>query len=185
MKNKRQYIEDLVKDIDEQYQSMSLPIIDELITLIQDEGYKLEDAIVKSFQDNNFSNNQRYIIEDALYKSACYGYGISPNINIKDKILSKLTKLPWDDSKLNLSQKLHHLNDNQYKETLNILNNNLKNGSNWVKLSRELYDGYKNGNKVINQTDLPQYLQRLKHIADKAFDDKTVSYQYTMELRKA
>ena len=184
----RKYVDDLLKDFDDEYRAQASQVITQILDLLS-EGKTVNQATRQAFTDNNYDYDLRSNLEDKIYKAACYGYGIAPEIAKRKQIISKLSSLSWSPDGMTLSDRLHHLSQTQRTEVNTILTNNLKNGTKWVDTARQLYDGYRYG-KVINQADLPMYLNQLQHYSRQVFSasgavDKELLYKYNKSLQYA
>ena len=77
----------------------------------------------------------------------------------------------------------------QGKQVADIIATNIRNGTNWVKLSRKLYDGY-NAGREMNTAQLPAYLNRLRYYAKQTLSmglqpDVETMYKYNKALQRA
>lgn len=95
-----------------------------------------------------------------------------------------VVNLPWSPDNMPLSSRLHKL-DQVMRQTLDDeIQKAMKNGTQWVDLSRKIYDGYGYGKK-INQADLPKYLKQLLSAGRKALgDDPKAIDDYRRLLRQ-
>ena len=84
---------------------------------------------------------------------------------------------------MNLSERLHGTNQQMRTSIIETIQHSLNAGKSLTQMSKDLYDGYKSGKKVINQADLPDYLKQLEKAARKvANGDLTVLKDYNKAL---
>jgi len=164
-------------------------VVQRVIALIE-QGSTAQAAVNQAFIESDFAAKNKEALNSTLFEAAAYGYGLMPNLVVDKKaIIEKLTSLPWAPDNMPLSTRLHGL-DSAMKATISdVIKSNTTEGTNAVKLARELYDGY-NSSKVLNTADLPSYLQQLSHYANKALaeglsPDIDTVHEYRQALKRA
>ena len=180
-------IDRLVKDWQGQYKEVAAEVLKLILGYIR-QGYGPQDAVNKAFDETDFSSRNRKVLQDKLYEAAALAYGVTPK-TVNSKVVTKLMNMPWSPDNMTLSQRLHGLDTLQRKEVAYTIATNIKNGTNWVKLSRELYDGY-NAGREMNTAQLPAYLNRLRYYAKQTLSmglrpDVETMYKYNKALQRA
>lgn len=155
-------IEKLVNEWSGQYQKAALPVIRRIIELINN-GVKPSTAIKKALDDSSFFSTTREALEGKLFEAAAIGYGITPEF-ITDiaraNVINKLVNLPWAPDKMKLSTRIHGAEAILREQINDTIQNTISRGTNVVKLSRALYEGFDH-DRVIKEADLPKYLKKI------------------------
>lgn len=108
--------------------------------------------------------------------------GLVPRIIIGDGIKDKILSESWTADKINLSTRLHGTEVKMRQAIVDTLSAGMRQGKTVKDMAMDLYDGYNSGKKVINNAELPDYLQKLKSAARSAANGDRAM---TSELNKA
>lgn len=141
-------------------------VVKRIIDLIG-QGYTAQAAINQAFIESDFAAKNKAALSNTLVEAAAVGYGIMPGIIVGNGIAEKLNTLPWAPDKMPLSTRLHGLDTVMRAKINDTIKAHMTNGTNMVKMARDLYDGYNDG-KVIRTAELPAYLRRLEYYARKS-----------------
>ena len=154
-------IEKLVSQWSADYQAAGAPVVKRIIELIN-KGVWPSKAINQALAESNFFGEINNNLKETLFKAAAKGYGITPEIITavkKAEIINKLVNLPWAADKMPLSKRLHGTESVMRGQIVNTIRDNMKSGTNIIKLSRDLYEGYDH-NRVIKPAELPKYIKQ-------------------------
>jgi len=128
-------------------------------------GEPVEDAITAAM--NGVPDNIAAATRAAVVNAAAAGFGIKPaEIGVEQKaaIVNKLNTTPWAPDRMILSDRLHRLPPIMKDVISHTITQQMKAGTNWIDLSRQLYEGYGYGSK-IRKADLPPYLDKIQQAA--------------------
>lgn len=134
----------------------------ETITLIHkylDEGLSVEDAVKKAVNESGVIAGNQEATVTALMQAVASGYGVK-SVADPGRVRKTLLHEVWAPDKMNLSARLHGAAPEMRQAIVDTISTAMRLGNTWVGMARDLYDGY-NGGKVINQAELPEYLDRL------------------------
>ena len=181
----------LVKEWSGEYKAAAAAVIKDVLDRIKS-GQDPAKAVAAAYDSSDFAAKNKEALQEKLFEAAAFAFGIKPTsleITKKATVIEKLTKLPWAPDNMPLSKRLHGMDTTIKKQISDAIKVNLKNGTTWVKLSRELYDGY-NAGHIIRTADLPAYLSRLKYYAKKTLSmglqpDIETTYKYNKALQRA
>lgn len=180
----RQQVREILKGYKSSYDQLVKPVEDEIIKRINN-GDNVSTAVSGALADTSFFAVTKKSITDAMYLSACAGYGILPNLIAnpsEDKIREKLLSESWTGDKMNLSERLHGTKKVVKQRIVDTISSAMRKTKPVKEMARDLYDGYNSGKGVINKADLPEYLKSLRFEALKAArGDKKM----TLPLEKA
>lgn len=71
----------------------------------------------------------------------------------------------WDESGMTLSKKLHGADKEMRARVISTIKDQLKQNRHAMQAARNLYDGYRSGQAVVRQQDMPKYLQNIVNFA--------------------
>ncbi len=137
-------------------------------------GDSVARAYKKALKEIPFGKLNASAVEDAVYEAALKGYGVTApdvfaGVEGEGALRHSLMEVAWNKDGMNLSTRLHGVN--------NVLHNNIKNtvqrSLNAYKTIRQtakaLYDGYGNPEDVLNEAELPKYLEKIKSLTTKLY----------------
>lgn len=183
-------IERLTRQWSGEFKANAEELIRRIIDLI-DQGVAPTAAVNQAFNDSDFAARNRAALNDSLFQAAAFGAGIAPEIvsSKKAAIVEKINTSPWAPDRMLLSTRLHGTDAAMKAVIGDVIKQNMDSGTAWVKLARELYDGYGYG-QVMKTTDLPAYLRRLEYYAKKTLSmglqpDTQNMYKYNKALQRA
>jgi len=161
-KNIQNEIEKIVSQWSKNYQAAGAPVVKRIIELLN-KGILPSKAINQALAESNFFGEINNNLKETLFKAAAKGYGLTPEIITavsKAEIINKLVNLPWAADKMPLSKRLHGMERVMRGQIVNTIRDNMKSGTNIIKLSRDLYEGYDHSS-VIKPAELPKYLKKI------------------------
>ncbi|TCL74228.1 hypothetical protein EDC14_1004166 [Hydrogenispora ethanolica] len=150
-------------------------------------GATTEKAINLSIKETGFFHANMEATVAAIYRAAAAGYGILPTMvanpeGVKRTILNE----PWTPDDIPLSSRLHGAHQQMKQDIIDSVNVSLKQQKTLTEMSRKLYEGYGYGPDVSGQADLPGYLSKLRHAAQRvAAGDKAALREYQTALANA
>lgn len=127
-------------------------------------------------------------LSELLLMAAINGTGRSRESFTKSMLGSMqnaVVNLPWAPDNMPLSDRLHKLSKVMRQALNDEISKAMKNGTNWVALSRKIYDGYGYDKKIKKAEDIPKYLKELQQAAKRVIgDDPQAMEDYKRLLRK-
>lgn len=144
------------------YGMLASPVAD-LILKYLGEGTPASRAIYKAFKETNFLAKLDALILDTAVQGAELGYGLKAEKSVSTKLLTK----QWSPDGVNLSDRLHSAHTRIQDTIKSTVEQQVKAGASVKELSRELYDGYASKSAVVQQAELPKYMQQLVSKANK------------------
>lgn len=128
-------------------------------------GMKLSKAVAEALEETDFFALNRAAVADAVYLSACAGYGVLPQMvakaaegNVRNRLLSE----SWNPDKMNLSKRLHKAHSVIRQQVIDQIQASMRNMESVKQMAMRLYDGYNSGKAAIGQAELPKYLAQIK-----------------------
>ena len=150
----------------DEYRRQAEPLISKLKELLA-KGIPIQQAVTLAFAETGFTGLIADELKRSLGMAAGSAFGASVSVDTAKTIGEKLFLLPWAADKLTLSSRLHG-NENAMRQSIvQAIDDQIKAGTNWVQMSRKLYDGY-GFPETILRADLPQYIKSLIEAARKA-----------------
>ena len=137
-------------------------------------GDTVAQAYRKAIKDVSFAAVNKAAVEDAVYESALKGYGITAppvlaTVEGEAVLRHKLMDVSWNADKLNLSTRLHGVEKALHNNVRNTVGVALRQYKTIRETAMLLYDGYNNPEKVLNEAELPQYLEKIKELTTKMY----------------
>lgn len=180
-----QKIVQLVDGFAAQYKKRAAEVADKVYQLLQ-QGVDIDKAINQTLKEFNFLPKAWDDMANSLVEAACYGYGILPSAIVNSApVKTKLLEESWAPDKMNLSTRLHGNSQEMRRNIVDSIKSSMKAQKSFVGMARELYDGYGYG-KVINQGELPKYLEKLMELeksARHAAQDTKIFKEFQYQLR--
>lgn len=144
------------------YEKLGDALIEKILAKVNAE-MKLSKAVAEALEETDFFQINKAAVVDAVYLSACAGYGVLPKMvanagSIKDKLLSE----SWNPDKMNLSSRLHKANGMIRQQVIDQVQASMRNMESVKQMAMRLYDGYNSGKAAIGQAELPGYLAQIK-----------------------
>ena len=137
-------------------------------------GDSVARAYKKALKEIPFGKLNASAVEDAVYEAALKGYGITApdvfaGVEGEGALRHSLMEVAWNKDGMNLSTRLHGVD--------NVLHNNIKStvqrSLNAYKTIQQtanaLYDGYGTPEDVLNEAELPKYLEKIKSLTTKLY----------------
>lgn len=174
-------------------------------------GDTADSAIRKAFRETGFFIANNTAVVNTIYTAICAGYGILPEVLASPEgIKSKILQEPWLPDKIPLSERLHGTNKVIQQDILDTVQSSIRQQKSLTELARNLYTGYGYGTKsgrvslritdsgnilkektvtgkdTLNQSDLPEYLERLRSAAQKvSAGDREALRQFNQAVKQA
>lgn len=163
---------------------MKIPITDKTINQFEirlkellEEGYPIEEAIKKAYQEFPVMENAREEIKDLLASEAISGYGASLPTAI---VTNALVNMPWAPDGLILSERTTKGNKAILQIVKRVLIEQRRKGASYKKAALSLFDGYKKGG-IIPKQEIPEFMTKLYRLsAGEGYRD----ISYRAELRR-
>ena len=163
---------------------MKIPITDKAINQFEirlkellEEGYPIEEAVQKAYQEFPVMENAQEEIKDLLASEAISGYGASlPTAIVTNALVNK----PWAPDGLILSERTTKGNKAILQIVKQVLIEQRRKGASYKKAALSLFDGYKKGG-IIPKQEIPEFMTKLyKLSAGEGYRDAS----YRTELRR-
>jgi len=159
-------IERIISRWSDEYRRQAAPLIAKIKELLE-YGLSPQEAVNLALLTTGFSGAVGEELKRSMGLAAASGYGSSVSADTAMTLGEKLSLMPWAADKLVLSSKLYGL-DLAMRQTISgTIADQIRNGTNWVQMSRALYDGYGFPEK-IQRAELPEYLKALVSAAQRA-----------------
>lgn len=163
---------------------MKIPITDKTINQFEirlkellEEGYPIEEAIKKAYQEFPVMENAQEEIKDLLASEAISGYGASLPTAI---VTNALVNMPWAPDGLILSERTTKGNKAILQVVKQVLTEQRRKGASYKKAALSLFDGYKKGG-IIPKQEIPEFMTKLYRLsAGEGYRDAS----YRAELRR-
>lgn len=169
-----------------QMERKSKKINNELITDLKDKiksGMQLSKAVDQSIKEKKYFGNVDATIRNVIKEAACLGYGINADAVKKDQKKKDAFECAWAPDKMSLSSRLHGTKVKMRQAIIDTISTSIRKQKTLGEMSKALYDGYKNGTRVINEATLPKYMKDLIEEARRvANGDKKLSKRYEETL---
>lgn len=91
----------------------------------------------------------------------------------------------WDASGMTLSKKLHGADKEMRARVVSTIKDQLKQNRHAMQAARQLYDGYRSGQAVVRQQEMPKYLQDIVNFARRSELTTADSAQMLRLVRRA
>lgn len=161
-----QTIQKIITRINKEWQAEAKLAIARLYELMK-QGQKVEEAInvIEKEYPKLFDLPA---LRPALIEAAAYGYGVAPEIlTVADEALwAKRLELPWDESGMKLSEKLHGVKKQIHKRIADTVAEQLRKNTSWQDKAKALYDGYTNNGDVIRPQDIAEYMKAVRRATE-------------------
>ena len=180
----REKVRDILKGFGKEYGRIGAELSSSIIKKINS-GESVLKAVSEALSETAFFDSNKDAITNAIYLSACAGYGILPSIvasKSKNNIKKKLLSDSWAPDKMNLSSRIHKANTTMRTNIIDIISASMRNVDSIKSMAMELYDGYNSGKGVINKAELPDYLRRIELLARQSLNGDVLAMQ---EITKA
>lgn len=172
-----------------------LDILEKIVAKRVKSGENVLKAVTETMQQQNFSAGLTKDIGKTIVDSAIAGHKVNagemkqskkPETSQAEKvpplseakrkiILNKLTGDMWAPDQMKLSDRLHGAAGNVKRAIVDTVTSSIRNADTVKEMATKLYDGYNSGVGVLNQAEVPKYLQRMRNLAILAANgDKTV-----------
>lgn len=166
-----------LKAIMKRYGKAYEAVTDKLTKLVfeyMEKGETVTQAYNKAIKQVDFKNLNAEAIEDAVYEATLKGYGVKAEplfveVAGEAAIRHKLMDVSWAEDKMNLSTRLHGVNNVLRNNIKSTVNESLKTYKTIKQTAMLLYDGYNVPENVLNQAELPKYLQKIKRLTKKLY----------------
>lgn len=166
-----------LKSILQAYGREYTAIVDKLTNSIfrhMNNGDSITQAYIKARKEINFYKLNAEAIEDAVYESMLKGYGIKAKpllvgVEGESTLRHKLMDVPWTADKMKLSTRLHGVDRALRSNVVATVSKSLRTYKTIHQTAMALYDGYSVPNKVLNQAELPKYLNEIKNLTKKMY----------------
>lgn len=163
---------------------MKIPITDKTINQFEirlkellEEGYPIEEAIKKAYQEFPVMENAQEEIKDLLASEAVSGYGASLPTAI---VTNALVNMPWAPDGLILSERTTKGNKAILQIVKQVLIEQRRKGASYKKAALSLFDGYKKGG-IIPKQEIPEFMTKLYKLSvGEGYRDAS----YRAELRR-
>ncbi len=163
---------------------MKIPITDKTINQFEirlkellEEGYPIEEAVQKAYQEFPVMENAQEEIKDLLASEAISGYGASLPTAI---VTNALVNMPWAPDGLILSERTTKGNKAILQIVKQVLIEQRRKGASYKKAALSLFDGYKKGG-IIPKQEIPEFMTKLYRLsAGEGYRDAS----YRAELRR-
>ena len=175
-------IDRIVSRWSDEYRRQAAPLISRLKELLG-QGLSIQQAVNQAFDDTGFSGALADELKQSLGAAAGAGFGAKLPVEVQKTIGEKLSLLPWTSDKMPLSSRLHGTASAMRQSIVKTINDQMTAGTNWVQMSRKLYDGY-GFPETIQRAELPQYLQSLVRAAQKASPNDPATVKEVKRLVK-
>lgn len=141
------------------------------------EGYTIEEAVKKAYQEFPVMENAREEIKDLLASEAISGYGASLPTAI---VTNALVNVPWAPDGLILSERTTKGNKAILQVVKQVLTEQRRKGASYKKAALSLFDGYQKGG-IIPKQEIPEFMTKLYRLsAGEGYRDAS----YRAELRR-
>jgi hypothetical protein len=173
-----------------QYMGTAGDLGDKLVTEIirqVNTGLPLSKAIDKALIETAFTAGYFNQLIETICTAAFLGYGIkAPTMEMKTAVREYLLSNSWASDKMTLSKRLHGTSKQMRTVIVDTIAAAMRKGKSVKQMSRELYDGYNSGKKVLRGSELPQYLQRMVAAARSAAGgDLTITREFNQAIKQA
>lgn len=160
--------EKLIAEYTAGFIELSKPVAEEVIKLMS-EGKDVDEAVTTALSNHQFFGRHEDILMNILYQAAAAGAGVNPDkIAHPAQVKRILLYEAWSGDNMSLSARLHGTSQTMRNEIINTIKTAMKRQDGVKNLSRDLFDGYNSGDKVIKDADLPEYLDKLQKAARRA-----------------
>lgn len=175
-------IDEIVSRWSDEYRRQAAPVIEKLNELLA-RGIPIQQAVNLALAETGFTGAIAEELRKAMGISAGSAFGATISTATAKSIGEKLSLLPWAADKLTLSGRLHGSEMAMRKNIIQTIDSQLKAGTNWVQMSRKLYDGY-GFPETIQRAELPQYLKALVKAAQAANPNDPKAVQEVKRLAR-
>ena len=153
-------------------------------------GETVAQAYRKAIREVGFAEINAAAVEDAVYESALKGYGVTaPPVLAKvegEAILRhKLMDVAWNEDGLNLSTRLHGVEKALHNNVRDTVGRALRQYKTIHQTAMLLYDGYNNPEKVLNEAELPKYLEKIKTLTTRLYSGDVKAAKESEIYRRA
>lgn len=146
------------------YEELGDALIEKILAKVN-AGMKLSKAVAEALEETDFFALNRAAVADAVYLSACAGYGVLPQMVAKaaeENVRNRLLSESWNPDKMNLSKRLHKAHSVIRQQVIDQIQASMRNMESVKQMVMRLYDGYNSGKAAIGQAELPGYLAQIK-----------------------
>ncbi len=177
---------ELISQYSQQFRKLSQLVAERVLELLA-QGVDINKAISQALQENSFFGRNKEVLMSILFKAAAFGFGIDPGkVANPTEIKRILLYEAWAPDKMNLSERLHGVSQEMRQEIVDTISSSMRQQKTVLDMARDLYDGYNSGKKVINQAELPEYLDRLQRAAKRAAQgDRDILREFNQALKAA
>lgn len=175
----------LMAEYQRRYGQFSQPVIDLIINYLN-RGMSADAAVAKALTDTGFFQKNQEATLTITMEAAAQGARIAMK-DIADPVAVKRTLLyeAWAPDKMNLSKRLHGASVEMRQTIVDTVSTSMRLNKSWLGMARDLYDGYGSG-KVINQAELPEYLEWLVRQSRRVLaGDTSAIKRYQAAVREA
>ena len=139
------------------YQKKAIAVANDLLGDI-DSSKDIQKSLDKAWEKNKVTEFTRKRIESDVVKASAYGYGVLPEMILNiDNVKNSLFIQKWDGTGLNLSQKLHKLDNTMKTLVADNLRVAFKNKEGQAETARRLFDEFAKKN-ILPVADVPGFL---------------------------
>ena len=160
-------VRNILKNYGLEYKKISEELMKNIFQKIKS-GESVYDAVSGAITETAFFNVNKQAIVDAVYLSACAGYGILPNLvpnTSQELIKNKLLSDSWTGDKMPLSERLHTANKIMKRNIVDTITSSMLSAEAVKEMAINLYDGYNSKKGVINKAETSDQLKKIESLA--------------------
>ena len=137
-------------------------------------GDSVAKAYKKAIKEIPFGTLNSSAIENAVYEAALKGYGITApdvfaGVEGEGVLRHSLMEVAWNKDGMNLSTRLHGVNNVLHNNIRNTVQRSLNAYKTIQQTAKALYDGYGNPEDVLNEAELPKYIEKIKTLTTRLY----------------
>lgn len=137
-------------------------------------GDSVARAYKKALKEIPFGKLNASAVEDAVYEAALKGYGVTApdvfaGVEGEGALKHSLMEVAWNKDGMNLSTRLHGVDNVLHNNIKSTVQRSLNAYKTIQQTAKALYDGYGNPEDVLNEAELPKYLEKIKSLTTKLY----------------
>jgi hypothetical protein len=169
-------VNELIDGYSKQYKAKANEYARELLFALLN-GQDIDKAIKYAESKVKLLPEMDIILLDQMLQAVAAGYGIQPKIVVDPKSVKRsFLNESWTHDNMKLSTRLHTSSIKMRTNIIDTVKAAMRVADSFVEMARKLYTGYGKGS-VINQAELPKYLQRLAYNAQKVAGGDVLAYK--------